>query len=807
MMEVMKLGEETNREKEVQTVPSIGEEHVGVEHAVTKAQEQEQVTIEVQADVVEEKGSRFLHSQLEADTNAAANVADVADASEPTTELSQITITDHEPSQYPDDDMKYGIRSYHHNIIQNAKATNAKSNANPANVQSMITFPTPISNLILNHRKDDNNNNNNHGDEEQVQERKQKKARMMEVFDDSVTDELKPRSRSAPDLSLLRLFQEEYAKEQQQEQQQEQQAKNNSVSPLQDSVVAPADHLMDLDDVLQSTIYAPGVEESDAIVNVTIPQNVAKQANRVNGAISNSSSHNSSQKLTQKNSGSALFSPVASPLRTSAVTDRAPVGLAAIFDKPLQEENQKFLESQQGTAAITASSDDSIRSLDEINILQSQPIVSHETMINMNAPRTIESAPMLGGGQSQQTTIRPTTTKTRNLQQRMFGQSKARSEDLHLNSKHKAAMQQMLTKQDLKPHATFAEQTKDPSNIGEPSKSKTYSRDNSSTSSSVKQEIQRTVSKVTQSILPKEEEMQFPEEKEVVERVKTVSKADRENTMANHVTREPPIYGIERGQSPFHDLWALIHNSIRVEIRDLFIILDSLKGRRLDLSIKDFAEFFDWYWIFKRFVLQALITEEKLFVYVDKHAKLPMSFDMDMREEQRRKVIDAMSELDDLGEEFISGLVAFSNESQIFETIENIALLLLAHMNLIDNIVPNHMRTNIPLNPKETQKLERELIKSMISAPTQEAYYLIERANRFDKQTLAQQVKPLDKIACRIKRHRYVHHVEIVREYGVKLAEYTKRYGKVTNSRGNSKKVHTELAPGGVAEILIEATP
>eukprot|EP00177_Eucheuma_denticulatum_P005918 GFKZ01010781.1.p1 GENE.GFKZ01010781.1~~GFKZ01010781.1.p1 ORF type:complete len:538 (-),score=111.46 GFKZ01010781.1:526-2085(-) len=79
------------------------------------------------------------------------------------------------------------------------------------------------------------------------------------------------------------------------------------------------------------------------------------------------------------------------------------------------------------------------------------------------------------------------------------------------------------------------------------------------------------------------------------------------------VYKYPEVNLTPFGQSWAMDSFALIHNAIKAELRDLYTIANSMQRRKVLLTMKHIDIFYEWWSDFREFVLVAMTVEEEVY--------------------------------------------------------------------------------------------------------------------------------------------------------------------------------------------------
>ncbi|KAA8493559.1 hypothetical protein FVE85_4696 [Porphyridium purpureum] len=261
--------------------------------------------------------------------------------------------------------------------------------------------------------------------------------------------------------------------------------------------------------------------------------------------------------------------------------------------------------------------------------------------------------------------------------------------------------------------------------------------------------------------------------------LKPAAMGEREVSVKNHITQLPVMVPKPLGRNWSSDLVALLHNGILSEVIDLYSILESMRLRRLDLTVRDVSSFFEWWWVFKRFVLQMMITEEDvIFRFIESRANLPPGLSESVREKQRVNILDQMSNIDEKGDSFLSGMMVY-DETELLDESEGVGKAVLNYMNVIDRSVPGFMRRTIEEDAKVTTRLRHEIVHNMMKAPTQESVFMIQRGSNLERQSewLREHVKPVNRMLLMSRRKKYLQHRAIVKGFTTRQAEYQLQWG------------------------------
>jgi len=100
-------------------------------------------------------------------------------------------------------------------------------------------------------------------------------------------------------------------------------------------------------------------------------------------------------------------------------------------------------------------------------------------------------------------------------------------------------------------------------------------------------------------------------------------KAVRNPRSIIEMRREPALHMAPYGQFWSMDVFSLPHNAIRRELLDCYIILYAMDVRRLELTSKDIASFFQWWTVFVKFFEVYLDAEDVvLYPWIESGVKL-----------------------------------------------------------------------------------------------------------------------------------------------------------------------------------------
>jgi len=259
-----------------------------------------------------------------------------------------------------------------------------------------------------------------------------------------------------------------------------------------------------------------------------------------------------------------------------------------------------------------------------------------------------------------------------------------------------------------------------------------------------------------------------------IKRLDSESLAERQQTMRNFVAREPVIVRAPLGQSAAKDIVALLHNALRLEVKDLYRILTSMSMRSQDLTVRDFSGLFEWWWLFKRLALQILIAEEEvIFRYVESRAPIEQkSLKAPQREADRRVLVLLMGRVDDVGDQYISGLIGV-DEQDLFRKLEAIAMALLDYMQSMDSAIPSLLAKIPGFNGREKHAMERRAMKALTRSPTQEALFFVLRGNELGNTSWTRsRVSRARLISANLKHKRYTAHLAIVQDFVDRLSAY-----------------------------------
>eukprot|EP00186_Timspurckia_oligopyrenoides_P003513 CAMPEP_0182445694 /NCGR_PEP_ID=MMETSP1172-20130603/3732_1 /TAXON_ID=708627 /ORGANISM="Timspurckia oligopyrenoides, Strain CCMP3278" /LENGTH=582 /DNA_ID=CAMNT_0024641509 /DNA_START=512 /DNA_END=2260 /DNA_ORIENTATION=+ len=269
------------------------------------------------------------------------------------------------------------------------------------------------------------------------------------------------------------------------------------------------------------------------------------------------------------------------------------------------------------------------------------------------------------------------------------------------------------------------------------------------------------------------EDQTFPESSAPIMRNDMLSFQDRQQSMKLHVSREPVIIRSSLLRGWHRDIVALLHNMLRLEVKDLYRILDSMGKRSLFLSVRDFASFFEWWWLFKRLVLQALIVEEEvLFGFIGDFDSTTEELSAEHRENRRSRLVTLMNEVDVLGDQFIAGLVGL-DEQDLFQRSERVAISVLKHISKMDASIPPLIANTGKLTDTNRIQVEKDLMRAITRSPTQEALFFVLRGNGLsEKSWPVARLRPHNLMLCMMRRKRYERHLTIVKSFSEQLKLY-----------------------------------
>mmetsp|Transcript_16065 Transcript_16065/g.34803 ORF Transcript_16065/g.34803 Transcript_16065/m.34803 type:complete len:423 (+) Transcript_16065:123-1391(+) len=111
---------------------------------------------------------------------------------------------------------------------------------------------------------------------------------------------------------------------------------------------------------------------------------------------------------------------------------------------------------------------------------------------------------------------------------------------------------------------------------------------------------------------------------------------------------EPPMYMVEFGRGWAEDIFALLQNSIRREVQDLYYIVNSMKKRSVDLSKQDVTDFYEWLSFFALlldFVFQ--FEDKSLMPWVEERVNLEGDLSTASRNVRKGKVMTAIEQIED----------------------------------------------------------------------------------------------------------------------------------------------------------------
>eukprot|EP00183_Erythrolobus_madagascarensis_P006862 CAMPEP_0185844064 /NCGR_PEP_ID=MMETSP1354-20130828/370_1 /TAXON_ID=708628 /ORGANISM="Erythrolobus madagascarensis, Strain CCMP3276" /LENGTH=598 /DNA_ID=CAMNT_0028543673 /DNA_START=50 /DNA_END=1846 /DNA_ORIENTATION=- len=259
-----------------------------------------------------------------------------------------------------------------------------------------------------------------------------------------------------------------------------------------------------------------------------------------------------------------------------------------------------------------------------------------------------------------------------------------------------------------------------------------------------------------------------------IKRLDNETLADRQQSMLNHIAREPVIVRTPLGQGPAKDIVSLLHNTLRLEVKDLYRILESMSVRSQDLTVRDFSGLFEWWWLFKRLALQVLIAEEEvIFRYIEATSHIQQdTMKPAQREADRRVLVLLMGRVDELGDQYISGLIGVE-EQDLFRKLEAIAMALLDYMQKMDVAIPPMLMEIPKFGAKEKLAMERRTLKALVRSPTQEALYFLMRGNGLNPSAWPSgRISRMRQVSSNLKRKRYYAHLGIVQDFNERLAAY-----------------------------------
>lgn len=158
--------------------------------------------------------------------------------------------------------------------------------------------------------------------------------------------------------------------------------------------------------------------------------------------------------------------------------------------------------------------------------------------------------------------------------------------------------------------------------------------------------------------------------------------------------------------TPWGDNWAidsfaLIHNAIKAELKDLFFMADVMQRRKLLLTLHHINIFYEWWDDFREFVTVALtIEEEVLYNWVASRYALRGSF----RHSERMRVNGAfrnvVNNITDYHSKFLPSLPVGERLNGLLELIANFDQLLL-HYDRVAQQLPTYLETLFKQKDKE----------------------------------------------------------------------------------------------------------
>eukprot|EP00186_Timspurckia_oligopyrenoides_P002553 CAMPEP_0182446782 /NCGR_PEP_ID=MMETSP1172-20130603/5997_1 /TAXON_ID=708627 /ORGANISM="Timspurckia oligopyrenoides, Strain CCMP3278" /LENGTH=346 /DNA_ID=CAMNT_0024642861 /DNA_START=221 /DNA_END=1261 /DNA_ORIENTATION=- len=165
------------------------------------------------------------------------------------------------------------------------------------------------------------------------------------------------------------------------------------------------------------------------------------------------------------------------------------------------------------------------------------------------------------------------------------------------------------------------------------------------------------------------------------------STSTRYRKILSEALSEPPMYLVPFGKGWAEDLFALLHNSVRREVQDLYYIVNSMYKRSVDLSPQDVSDFYEWLSFFALlldFFFQ--FDEKSLMHWIESRVELTDHVAREQRESRAERAMATIDAIEDCRFRF-EHLPPGEVLPTLKVSMEKLSSVLLEHFRLEEQIV------------------------------------------------------------------------------------------------------------------------